>query len=175
MPAQKGQNKRGRFKASFYSSTMYSSHSNKTHCTAYQSPFYPYFPHVKTVNAKFYTPTVKQLPIFSSFFNLKCEANGKQCDFSFFLPFFFICCISILYGLLVLLFVFPLIIRVTICTNQGKGLSGEMRLVKIIMTNVIITNFLLTIVWMWVLMYIVPKRKGVWEFGISVFITCTAG
>lgn len=33
----------------------------------------------------------------------------KQCDFSFFLPFFFIYCISILYGLLVLLFVFPLI------------------------------------------------------------------
>lgn len=35
----------------------------------------------------------------------------KQCDFSFFLPFFFIYCISILYGLLVLLFVFPLIDR----------------------------------------------------------------
>jgi len=72
-------------------------------------PILPLFSPCKTVNAKFYTPTVKQLPIFPSFFNLKCEANGKQCDFSFFLPFFFIYCISILYGLLVLLFVFPLI------------------------------------------------------------------
>ena len=85
-------------------------------------PILPLFSPCKTVNAKFYTPTVKQLPIFSSFFNLKCEANGKQCDFSFFLPFFFIYCISILYGLLVLLFVFPLIV-LTSDTNNSSGKS----------------------------------------------------
>ena len=60
-------------------------------------------------------------------------------------------------------------------TNREKDLSGGMGLVKIIMTNVIIINFLPTIVWMWALIYIVLKRRGVWEFGILVFITCTAG
>ena len=60
-------------------------------------------------------------------------------------------------------------------TLSLENYSGGMGLVKIIMTNVIIINFLPTIVWMWALIYIVLKRRGVWEFGILVFITCTAG
>ena len=47
---------------------------------------------------------------------------------------------------------------VTICITGRKDLSGGMGLVKIIMTNVIIINFLPTIVWMWALIYIVQKK-----------------
>lgn len=56
----------------------------------------------------------------------------------------------------------------TICTNREKDLSGGMGLVKIIMTNVIIINFLPTIVWMWALIYIVLKegRMGIWNISI---------